>query len=57
MNFYVMMGYLMVICVEKDEKMMGKELKFIRMFFINGFRGEEECVVLCICGVYFELFW
>lgn len=57
MNFYVMMGYLMVICVEKDEKMMGKELKFIRMFFINGFRGEEESVVLCICGVYFELFW
>lgn len=54
MNFYVTMGHLMATCAEKDEKMMGKELKLTRMSLTNGLRGEEECVVLCICGVHLE---
>lgn len=54
MNFYVTMGHLMATGAEKDEKMMGKELKLTRMSLTNGLRGEEESVVLCICGVHLE---
>lgn len=54
MNFFVTMGHLMATCAEKDVKMMGKELKLTRMSLTNGLRGEEESVVLCICGVHLE---
>ena len=57
MNFRVTLWDIEAACMEEDDKMMGKELKLTGMSLTNGFRSEEESVVLRICGVHLESFW